>query len=37
MSTMIMSDAAIAMLTHEEHLILPIVAIQRPSMAEDDH
>src|SRR5262249_16078808 len=31
-----MSDGAIAMCSHKDHLVVPCVGVERPAMAEDD-
>ena len=36
MAAAIVSDAAIAMVAQEEHLVFPVVAVERPAMGEDN-
>jgi hypothetical protein len=37
MATTIMSNAAISMTTQEEHLVLPVIAVEWPSVRENDN
>ena len=36
MAATIVSDAAVAAIAKEEHLVFPIIAVERPAMREDN-